>query len=182
MNNINRRVVGYGVLAGVLYWWTILLLSPGLGGSPPWIFLDYLNLLVHEAGHWLFLPFGETMSILGGSLLQCLLPAVFAGYFVYKKEWAGLAFGVWWVGNNLVNVSYYIQDASLRALPLLGGDSVGHDWYNLLSRWNMLERDHVIAGVVYGAGWLLLVGSLLGLTVVIFALLTGKKLSVVENS
>lgn len=170
-------LVSYGLLGMVLYWWTIMLLSPGVGGSPPWIFLDYLNLLVHEAGHWLFLPLGETMVILGGSLLQCLLPAVFTGYFGYKKEWAGVAFGVWWVGNNLINVSYYIYDARARVLPLLGGDSSGHDWYNLLSRWNLLEQDQAIAGVVYGLGWLLLVGSLLGLTLVVVRLLVEVKMT-----
>ncbi|MDQ5961185.1 MAG: hypothetical protein QG581_106, partial [Patescibacteria group bacterium] len=35
-----------------------------------WHFIDFVTLIMHEAGHPLFLVFGETISILGGTLMQ----------------------------------------------------------------------------------------------------------------
>lgn len=39
-------------------------------------FLHHPNLAFHEAGHILFIPLGEFMTILGGSLMQCLVPFI----------------------------------------------------------------------------------------------------------
>ncbi|KKP63265.1 MAG: hypothetical protein UR60_C0047G0005 [Candidatus Moranbacteria bacterium GW2011_GWF2_34_56] len=33
-------------------------------------FIKYFDLIIHEAGHWILMPFGETLTILGGSLMQ----------------------------------------------------------------------------------------------------------------
>jgi hypothetical protein len=121
------KMVGTIVLLLWLFYWCIKLIrlyDPTL----PWIFLDYLNLIIHEAGHWLFMPFGQTLYIFGGSLNQLLLPAIFTGYFLYHKDYLCAAFGTFWTGDNLVNVSYYVGDARSMSLPLLGGDSSIHDW------------------------------------------------------
>ena len=51
-----------------------------LRSADGWIpVLDSLNLVFHEAGHPLFSPFGETLHILGGTLMQLLVPALVAG-------------------------------------------------------------------------------------------------------
>ena len=42
-------------------------------------FLHLINLLFHEAGHIIFSPFGQFMTMLGGSLMQVLVPIVCAG-------------------------------------------------------------------------------------------------------
>ena len=49
----------------------------GWSGAP-WLLFHSLDLIVHEAGHFFFRFFGETMMIAGGSLLQILLPAIVA--------------------------------------------------------------------------------------------------------
>lgn len=156
--NINHlsawaRQAGYLSLWLLIAYWSITLMRP-TPGATPWIFLDNFNLLIHEAGHWLFLPFGQFMTILGGSLNQCLTPTIFLGYFLYRKDWAGASFAIFWVGNNLINVSYYVGDARSMALPLLGGDSSGHDWHNLLSMTNALNYDTAISTVIRIAGYI----------------------------
>jgi hypothetical protein len=49
-------------------------------------FLHGINLIFHEAGHILFMPFGRFMKILGGSLNQILIPAIVSSYFFFKGQ------------------------------------------------------------------------------------------------
>jgi hypothetical protein len=159
------RLLGYLGLWLLIAYWSLQLLHPPIGQAP-WIFLDNLNLLIHEAGHWIFLPFGQFMYILGGSLNQCLIPAIFLGYFSYYHDWAGCSFTAFWLGDNLVNVSYYIGDAQTMALPLLGGDTSGHDWHNLLSMTNALPYDYTISMAVRVVGWGFLFAALISLALI----------------
>src|SRR5215218_9148303 len=68
-----------------------------------WDPLDDLNLAVHEAGHLVFSAFGETLTILGGSLFQVIVPAVFVGYFARTRQRYAASVTVAWVGVNLLN-------------------------------------------------------------------------------
>jgi hypothetical protein len=145
---IPYKLIGAIALWLVVTYWTARLLQQPTDQPFPWIFLDNMNLLIHEAGHWLFLPFGQFMNILGGSLLQCLFPAIIAGYFIWKQDWIGTAFSIFWTGDNLNNVSYYIADAQAMALPLLGGDASGHDWHNLLSMLGWLNATEPLATAI----------------------------------
>src|SRR4051812_39360352 len=70
-----------------------------------WHFIDYIDLIVHEAGHLLFIPFGEFMHILGGSLFQMVFPLLYVGYFYFRKDYFSSSLLLFWVGVNLVNVS-----------------------------------------------------------------------------
>jgi len=45
-------------------------------------FLDRVDLVFHEAGHVIFGFFGEFIGLLGGSLMQVLIPAIVTGYFI----------------------------------------------------------------------------------------------------
>ena len=51
-----------------------------------WHLIDGVNLLIHEAGHIVFRPFGEFMMIAGGSLFQVIMPLLFVGYFAYQRQ------------------------------------------------------------------------------------------------
>lgn len=119
-----------------------------------WHFIDYVNLIFHEAGHVIFGFFGEFIRIAMGSGFQVLLPACIAGYFFYTGQRISGALTLLWVGQNLLNVSIYAGDAVNMQLPLLGGDSVIHDWNYLLSTLNVLRYTPLIAGTIYGAGLL----------------------------
>jgi hypothetical protein len=128
-----------------------------LGGVP---LVSDIDLAIHEFGHMLFMPFGipilgHTMVILGGSLTQVVFPLIFVGYFLQKNDdgrrrdvFAAMVC-LWWFGINLLDVAIYCADSRAGQLMLLNGltgqESDGHDWYNLLSGWGLLEHDTAIA-------------------------------------
>jgi len=127
-----------------------------------WDPLDDLNLAVHEAGHLVFSAFGETLTILGGSAFQVMVPLAFVGYFVWTKQRYAAAVTMSWVGVNLLNVARYIGDARAQNLPLLGGEDSIHDWWYLLINWDLLPRDTVIARWVHFFGVVAFLTSMLG--------------------
>jgi hypothetical protein len=124
-----------------------------------WHFIDNFDLIIHEAGHPIMGMFGEFIGILGGSLFQVLVPFVFAGYFFEARDMYSGTVVMTWLGYNLVNISIYIKDSILMQLPLLGGDSVIHDWNYLLTSMNVLKYTYTIAQVVYSIGATILVVS-----------------------
>ena len=117
-----------------------------------------VNLAFHEAGHILFIPLGDFMSALGGSLSQLLMPVVVMCAFLFKyKNPFGASIGLWWLGQSALDLVPYIDDARAQQLILLGGvtgrDVPGyHDWSYLLGRTGLLEFDHLIAGAVSFSG------------------------------
>jgi len=152
------------VLLGALGLWTLWFGMHGIdweiiGGS----FLHPANLAFHEFGHLFFMPFGETMSILGGSLFQLLLPASLVGYFaVWRQDNIAAAVAAWWTGQNLVDLAPYIRDAEYRVLPLVGGGGENsHDWGNLLSRWDAVAQCYALARTSFGIGLLVMTAALL---------------------
>jgi hypothetical protein len=122
-----------------------------------WHFIDNLNLIIHEAGHWIFLPFGEFLHVLGGSLFQTIFPLIYVGYFYFRNDLFSAALLLFWVGQNLINVSVYAGDAQVMQLPLLGGDAVIHDWNFILSYTHTLQYTAQIASCIYGAGIIVII-------------------------
>jgi hypothetical protein len=112
--------------------------------------LDSLDLAIHETGHLVFAFGGDTLMLLGGSLFQLLVPAVFAVALWRQGDRHGATVPLWWLGQNCWNVSVYIKDARTEALPLVGGGE--HDWARLLEGWGWLERDQVLGGAVFLVG------------------------------
>lgn len=126
-------------------------------------FMHNINLPFHEFGHILFMPFGEFMMILGGSLFQVLLPFALTLVFVFKQRdmFAG-SITLWWCGQSFIDVSPYIADAEYRALPLVGGGGEeSHDWGNLLTMMNALDNTRAIANSSFAIGTLLIILALL---------------------
>jgi hypothetical protein len=127
-----------------------------IGGS----FMHNINLPFHEFGHVLFGLFGRFMGILGGSLFQVLFPLVFVVAFsVYKRDNFAASICLWWCGQSFIDISPYIADAKYRAIPLiLGLGEEAHDWGNLLTMTNSLDRAIAIANTsfVLGCGIMLL--------------------------
>jgi hypothetical protein len=113
-----------------------------------WHLIDGVNLVIHEAGHLFFRPFGEFMMIAGGSLFQVIMPALFVGYFLYKHQFYSAALVLFWVGESVLNVSVYAGDAVALQLQLLGGEGSMHDWNYMLSSLNLLDSTTQIAGAI----------------------------------
>ncbi len=117
-----------------------------------YVFLRDIILATHEAGHLIFMPFGEYVMVLGGSLFQVLLPIVFVAYFWRRGDFYATSIIALWVAFALTDAAVYIGDARTRQLPLLGGDPAGHDWTFLLVQIGLLEQDRAIARTVRGIG------------------------------
>jgi hypothetical protein len=130
-----------------LYGW-LCLRSPG---NYRW--LDSLDLAIHETGHLIFAVGGETLGILGGTLMQLLVPIVFVVALWRNGDRHGATVPLWWTGQNCWNISVYIKDARSQDLPLVGGGE--HDWALLLGQWGWLPRDQAIGGAVYLVGVIL---------------------------
>lgn len=120
-----------------------------------WMFLDGVNLIFHEAGHLIFFPFGEYISIAGGTIMQLLIPAVVCIYFFFHQQYFSAYTVLFWLGQSCINVSVYASDAITQQLPLLGGGSVIHDWQYLLSHTGLLDATPIVAGFFFWSGILL---------------------------
>ena len=116
--------------------------------------LDTFNLLIHEAGHIVFMPFGHTLSFLGGTLLQCIMPAMFCVSFWRTRQPAGFAVSGIWLGQNFLNVARYVADAKEMALPLLGGM---HDWNTLLEGTFLLHHCRTLGEALTLLGWIIMI-------------------------
>lgn len=117
-----------------------------------WHFLDLVNLVFHEAGHTIFFSLGDFFRVLAGSWFQISLPLFIAIYFFWNEQFISASICLMWVGQNIMNVSIYIKDAILMQLPLLGGDSVIHDWNYILNHLGILQYTSNIASIFYYTG------------------------------
>ena len=110
-----------------------------------WDLLDDVNLAIHEAGHVLFQPLGDPLDVFGGSLFQVLVPLAFVSYFLVRRDGFAAAVVTGWVAASLGNVALYVADARAQELPLLGGENTIHDWWYLLTEWDLIAQDRDIA-------------------------------------
>ncbi len=159
------------LLAGLAFWtWQFarmdhrLLVNglPEINGS----IWHSVNLAFHEAGHLLFRLFGDFMSVLGGSLLQLLIPlAVLVSFLFRQRDPVAASVGLWWLGQSLMDLAPYIHDAQAQRMLLLGGVTGSqapgyHDWNNLLGRIGWLETAPVLAELADGFGLALMLTAL----------------------
>jgi hypothetical protein len=128
-----------------------------MGGS----FMHLIVLPIHEAGHVLFIPLGRFMTVLGGSLMQLLLPLVLMASFAFgfggsRRDNFAASLMLWWAAVAIVDLAPYIWDAYDPKLMLLGGktgaESDGHDWQNILGDLGLIRRAHLIAGIAHKLG------------------------------
>jgi len=122
-----------------------------------WIFnrgdyglIDNADLVIHEAGHVFFMLFGKFIYTLGGTLMQIILPSIIAVYFFRNFYQTGVQFSLLWLGQNFINISVYAADAQSQKLPLLGGNTVYHDWHYLLSEIGILKYDAEVGYAIFG--------------------------------
>ncbi len=116
------------------------------------LFLDYINLIIHEGGHLFFTWFGYTIMILGGTLAELFVPLLCAFYFFWQREATGFAFCGFWFFENFPYIGAYMADARAQALPLVGSGE--HDWEILFGQWGLLAQDQKIGGIMRILGWL----------------------------
>ncbi|MEN8208786.1 MAG: zinc ribbon domain-containing protein [Candidatus Fermentibacteria bacterium] len=131
-------------------------------------FMHLVNLPFHETGHIVFRPLGRIMHSLGGSLGQVIMPFICTLVLLIKtRDTFGASIGLWWMGESVLDLSPYIDDARTLTLQLLGGNTglsspYGfHDWNYVLSELNLLKHDHLIADMAALGGKLIMFISLI---------------------
>ncbi|MCL1981034.1 MAG: zinc ribbon domain-containing protein [Proteobacteria bacterium] len=154
------RLVGY--LALFVWGWRIV--GYGYRDGAIWdSWLIHLPLLIfHEAGHPLFMPLGNFMHFLGGTLMQIIMPLTCFVVFLFRqRDPLAASFCLWWTAISFMDIAPYMYDALNPKLPLLSGltgaEDAGHDWINILSSLGMLHKAHAIARITHAFGVLLMI-------------------------
>jgi hypothetical protein len=151
-------------LVAALAIWTIQFARTPLSDDAMDSFLHLPDLVFHEAGHIIFSPFGRFITVLGGSLMQVLVPVVAAVAFIKQEDPYSAAICGWWAGQNLIDLAPYIADARALQLILLGGHTgaevEGHDWEYILTQLRVTHLDHQIGMTAYAIGLLIMIASL----------------------
>jgi hypothetical protein len=129
--------------------------------------LTYVNLGIHEAGHFVTYSFSDTVTALMGSVAQVGVPLAIAGYFLaFRRDWLGAGLCLAWAATSALEVAVYVADAPTRDLELVGGT---HDWALILGPdgYDALDRagplaDTIRSGarIALGTGFALCAASL----------------------
>ena len=93
---VSRAALG----AWLLFYGLFLLYA--LRDQSGFLFIDQVNLIVHEAGHLLFGWFGSTLGVWGGTLFELIVPAALAVYFTIQRQTAGAAFAAFFFFENFL--------------------------------------------------------------------------------
>lgn len=153
---INYPKLIFAILASVYF---LSIAYAPLNGS----LLDIVDLPIHETGHLLFRLFGEFMMIAGGSLFQVIVPAVFVGYFIRHEKYYSAAIVLFWVGQSILNVFVYANDAVVMQLVLLGGhtgsEGAFHDWNFLLTETGLIDSTPKVAGLIRILGTFVIIAA-----------------------
>jgi len=134
--------------------------SDPAGFDPPFLLfvIDWVNLFIHEAGHFFSRVFGQWMHMIGGSVFQVIVPAVLA-IVTFRQSPSHATLPLFWTGESMVNLSVYVADAPYKQLKLIAKGLI-HDWNWLLS--DNLEASGPLSTVVFGLGILLCVAAIGG--------------------
>jgi len=141
-------------LAGWLIFYGLFFLNAAVDADG-FLFLDHANLAIHETGHPAFGIFDwHTLTMLGGTLMELLVPLGIGLYFWWMRQTTGVAFAAFWYFENFLYIAAYMGDARTLQLPLVNAQDVGdHDWNFLFSWWGILPYDRQIAGWTRTLGW-----------------------------
>jgi hypothetical protein len=148
-----KSIFSYGVGAFMLFatfWVTQLQWVP---------ILDDANLIFHEAGHLVLFWAPAVLYFLGGTLMQLAVPLVCMVALWREGKLVSSMLCLWWLGENMLNIGWYMADARTQAIPLLGGDAVHHDWAFLLGEFGLLPYDTLLGGAVEFFGVVLMIAA-----------------------
>jgi hypothetical protein len=154
---------GRAVLLVALVVWTWQFARAPMGAATDSV-LHLPNLIFHEAGHVVLGIFGRFIGALGGSLFQVAVPLAIATAFLRQRDPFGASVGIWWAGQNLLDLAPYISDARSLQLVLLGGrtgaDVEGHDWEYILGELGWLHLDWTLGRAAHRVGLLIMCTAL----------------------
>jgi hypothetical protein len=143
---MNYMAVGYSGIHPLKKWITSTILLPFAFyysfSRGDYTLIDNADLIIHEAGHFCFGFMGAFIQAAGGTLMQILFPSFLAFYFLRNRYQTGVQIFIFWLGQNLINISVYAADAQVRKLHLLGNGK--HDWYYMLRELGILNQCELV--------------------------------------
>lgn len=131
--------------------------------------LEAVNLLIHEAGHFIFLPLnilspgdglGRFIYVFGGSFFQWFIPSLFVVYFWRTEQFYGALVTLFWVGESVLSSAFYISTSKTNGPVLDTG--LYHDWFYLLNTFGLLNLASAISLLANIIGIALLLISIIG--------------------
>lgn len=142
--------LGYSGFTPFKKWWASICLIPFalyfILTHGHYSLIDNADLIIHEAGHFFFGFFGSFIHAAGGTLMQIIFPLFIALYFFRAGYRTGVQVFIFWLGQNLVNISVYAADGRARKLHLIGGK---HDWYYMLGQLNLLDKAELVGAIFF---------------------------------
>jgi len=150
---------GLGLVILLVLTWQVLAQGLSLKDGAVLAFIHGIDLVFHEAGHVIFGFFGAFLAVLGGSLMQVLIPVIATAAFVRTRQWASAAVTLFWTGQALTDVAIYAADGRARALPLLA-EGLIHGWNYILGRLGLLQSAESIGRDIFALGALTMIASL----------------------
>jgi hypothetical protein len=135
-------------------------------------FMHNINLAFHEAGHIVFMAFGEFLTIAGGTLFQLLVPIVIGVALHWKnRDNFGASLALWWLATSFMDCAPYAWDALHPQLVLLNGhtgEEGGHDWIYLLGETGLLQQAHAVGRALHVVGIVLMAVANLWAAVILY--------------
>ncbi len=147
------RVAGLAIL-GVLTLMVATRYHVPTGEGGLWLASAFL-VPFHEFGHIAFMPLGEFMTLLGGTIGQHAVALGLGALFLYRQRDPYAASLMFWLfGYSVLGMATYMYDAQLPQLTLLTGrtgDTGAHDWVDMFGDLGLLDRARSIGSFF---GWI----------------------------
>ena len=168
LSNIFR---GFTII--ILLWWSIKLLavrSDYIIAMNLWEFnfIHSINLVFHEAGHFIFFWAPRQIMVIMGTGLQIIIPFFFMIVFIRQKDWFASCVMSCWGFQSIVDSAYYISDAKYRSMPLITGDPDSHDWWYLFSQWGIVDYSEFIGSIIMYLGFFGMLSSIMFMCMTLF--------------
>ncbi len=152
------------LLAAFAIWGVVLIAQDVRTGEMGNSFIHRPLLIFHEAGHVLFMPFGNWLMVMGGTLGQLIMPAIMGVALLLKnRDPFGASIGLWLFGVSVMDVAPYMYDALDPQLMLLSGttgEEGGHDWIYLFNSLGWLAKSQFIGLLTHKLGALVVLLAL----------------------
>ena len=157
-----------GLLALAALTWSVATNGPAPPAGGLLGVLHLVDLVFHEAGHVIFGVFGRFIGVLGGSLMQVLVPFACTVAFATRRQPASAATTLVWTGQSLADVAVYVADGNAMALPLLA-EGLLHDWNYLLGTLGWLDHAVRLGRLTFALGVVTMASGLVVLALDLWA-------------
>jgi hypothetical protein len=132
---------------------------------------EWSAVLLHEFGHFFFFVSGSSqyVHVLGGTLMEYLIPSIIVLYCAMKKRYGAVALiFLACMGSQTYYTSAYMVTAShpsgysyLSHQPVT---TANHDWHYILTNWQLLGKEDILAKSIRTLGDALMLTGIVGAT------------------